>query len=140
MSAQRSQDRPPETPMEYEDFERKAAAIGEPKIEPPAPIWHRGRRGGIIREPLSGEAVAKILNGAGEITGRACQEGWICGLYDFVRDRHRLPRSADEFGRIKSASEWILGVATGRIEAELKHRQLANAFLDRREKLSKEFG
>ena len=79
---------------------------------------------------------------AGPIAERACREGWILGLHDFVRDNRRLPVHAEESKLIADAN-YLLDCASGNINMGQFHAaflRMAEAMLARRADLINEFG
>lgn len=92
-------------------------------------------------DALHDSEIKKILRGKGsEWTQRACREGWIVGLYDFVRDKHRIP-VADERAELRKSAELVQKAATGEEHLGIMHGglvKLANAMLARRERLLEE--
>ena len=91
------------------------------------------------RKPLEEFQVERMLRSSEgrPLTQRACQEGWIVGLHDYVRDKHRLP-SHKAVNKIKGNSEFVLNCSTGRVDMGIMHGgllKLAGAMVDRRNKL-----
>ena len=79
---------------------------------------------------------------AGPIAERACREGWIVGLHDFVRDNRRLPVHAEESKLIADAN-YLLDCASGNVNMGNFHiafLRMAEAMLARRADLINEFG
>lgn len=84
--------------------------------------------------------IRAILRNA-EMTQTACREGWIVGLYDHVQRKRRLP-NRKEIGSLKHAAAFLLRCASGQESMGQFHaslRKLAEAMLDRRNQLIREF-
>ena len=76
-----------------------------------------------------------------KIVERAIDEGWIVGLYEFVRDKHKLPRAAD-FTDLRNTANFVRDAAAGRTDLGQFHeglKKLAHIMMDKREQLTKEF-
>jgi hypothetical protein len=76
-----------------------------------------------------------------DMVQRACQEGWIVGLVDFVRDEHRLPYPEDRT-ELRQAANVVALSAAGETNLGIMHGplvKLAQAMMARREKLIEEF-
>jgi adenosylmethionine-8-amino-7-oxononanoate aminotransferase len=92
------------------------------------------------REPLSQRQVREILAKHQDQVQRACREGWILGLVDFVRDQHRAPMP-EERAQLRQNADFVQRAATGEEHLGLIHGglvRLANAMLLRRDKLLEE--
>jgi hypothetical protein len=77
----------------------------------------------------------------GSVAERACRDGWIVGLHDFVRDNNRLPHGDEERALISSAA-FVRECAAGSVNMGALHQglhTLATAMLVRRAKLEDEF-
>ena len=82
-----------------------------------------------------------ILGRDRDMVQRACQEGWIVGLVDFVRDEHRLPYPEDRT-ELRQAANVVALSAAGETNLGIMHGplvKLAQAMMARREKLIEEF-
>lgn len=85
--------------------------------------------------------VDAILRKSNEMTQRACAEGWIVGLHDFVRDKHRLPKP-DERSGLRANANYVEACATGDNDLGVMHFELvklAQVMVARRATLSEEF-
>lgn len=77
----------------------------------------------------------------GPVAERACRDGWIVGLHDFVRDNQRLPHGTEEQDLMDDAA-FVRECAAGNVDMGAMHkglRTLATAMLVRRAKLEDEF-
>lgn len=87
------------------------------------------------------QIVDGILRNANDMTQRACQEGWIVGLHDFVRDRNRLPNT-DERNNLRMDADFVAQASTGDQNLGNFHGpllELSRSIMARREKLIQEF-
>jgi len=118
----------PENPMGLDLFLEQSR-----KLQPPS--------GKDTSDPWSAELVTKTLWSNPKITNKACDEGWICGLWDFVRDKHRLPKN-HEFDKLRRDADYVRECAAGRENLGAMHGSLvgiAKAMMERRHKLAQEF-
>lgn len=96
---------------------------------------HRGK------PQLDKHVVDGLLRDNYEMTGRACAEGWVVGLHDFVRDHHRLPKP-DERADLRNAANYVEACATGDNDLGAMHFslvKLAQALMVRRGSFVEEF-
>jgi len=118
---------PPENPMPLDQFLARARALPSNKSDE--------------GDPWSDELVRKTMWSNPRIVDQAISEGWICGLYDFIRDRHKLPRTAD-FSKLKLDADFVRESAAGREELGQFHGglvKLSRMMMERRAKLEVEF-
>lgn len=92
-------------------------------------------------DPWSDELVRKVMWSNPQIVERAIDEGWIVGLYEFVRDKHKLPRAAD-FTDLRRNADFVRDAAAGRTNLGQFHeglKKLAQIMMDKRAQLAEEF-
>jgi len=92
-------------------------------------------------DPWSDDLVRKAMWSNPKIVDKAIEEGWICGLYDFIRDRHKLPRQK-HFAKLRQDAAFVRESAAGREELGQFHGglvKLARMMMERRAKLEGEF-
>jgi len=116
---------PPDNPMGFDLFLEKSR-----QIPPPSNPQNR--------DPWSDELVKKTMWSNPKITNLARDQGWILGLHDFIRDRHRLPKN-HEFDKLRRNAAFVRECAAGREGVSASHRALAQSLMDKRERLTEEF-
>lgn len=119
---------PPENPMGAELFDKTAANIQKPTSQNK-------------NDPWSDELVRKVMWSNPKIVDKSIEEGWICGLYDFIRDRHRLPQR-HEWDKLRHNAAFVRESAAGREDLGQFHGglvKLAQMMMERRNKLAEEF-
>jgi len=109
---------PPEHPMGMEKFLEESR-----KVPPPSAKQDD--------DPWSQDLVMRVLRDNRQLSERAIDEGWIVGLYDFVRDEHRLPRTGDITDLRRNAS-FVREAAAGRENLSSDLVTLARVLMERR--------
>jgi hypothetical protein len=128
-AVRRGSGQPPEAPMTLEQFLGVSRNLSE--------ITQQADDS----DPWSDELVRKAMWSNPRIVDKAIEEGWICGLYDFIRDRHKLPRQND-FAKLRQDAAFVRESAAGREELGQFHGglvKLARMMMERRAKLEGEF-
>lgn len=121
----RGSGQPPEHPMGFDLFLETARKIPPPHTKP-------------NREPWSDELVKRTMWSNPKITNLAADQGWILGLHDFIRDRHRLPKN-HEFDKLRRNAAFVRECAAGREDIPADKQRLAQSLLDKRHRLTEEF-
>lgn len=118
---------PPSKPMTQDEF--YAVIRKYPKPEGNRPV---------NREPWSDELVKRTMWSNPKITNLAAEQGWILGLHDLIRDKHRLPKN-HEFDKLRRNAAFVRECAAGREDLPADKQRLAQSLLDKRHRLTEEF-
>ena len=118
----------PENPMSFERF------LVTSRGAPPAKTNGPG-------EPWSDELVRQIMRDNQKMLEKALEEGWIVGLYDFIRDRHKLPQSAD-YAKLRRDADYVRAAANNDVGLGAMHGallKLAKEMMQRRYRMMGDF-
>lgn len=92
------------------------------------------------KEPLSDEAIDQMIRGP--LAELASRQGWILGLYDFVRDHHKLP-TVKQQEKMVSDARYLTAFCLGMVNPDKikpANMKLAKSLMERRKKLQERFG